>query len=326
MSSQPSTDDTATREFPWGNARRFYSHADAMKAQFGGRVQKVSIMADFTCPNRDGSLGYGGCTFCNNESFTPSYTKKYPQITDQIDHGLEFLKRRYPRVAKYVAYFQAYTNTYGELEKLKSTYAEALAHPDIDGLVIGTRPDCVNDELLDYFEELAKEKLLVVEYGVESCHNSTLQLVHRGHSFEDSVAAIEKSAGRGFHVGAHFMFGLPGESRWEMLQQVDKINQLPIDSVKFHQLQIVKGSIMAHQYEADPDAFELFEKDEYINFIIQVLERLRPDLEVQRLSSESPPTIRIAPDWGNARIHEIMLEIEAEMEKRDTYQGRLYQA
>ncbi|MCK5782740.1 MAG: TIGR01212 family radical SAM protein [Flavobacteriales bacterium] len=308
----------------WGDTKRFNSQSARLKEKFGGRVQKVSISADFTCPNRDGSLGKGGCTFCNNDSFTPSYTRISTSITEQLNAGLKFQKKRYKRTAMFVGYFQSYTNTYGSLDKIKNIYDEALSHPDIKGLVIGTRPDVTTDEQLDYLEELAKEYYIDLEFGIESTNDSILESINRGHDYASSVDAINRATGRGFDVGGHMILGLPGESRQEILNQVHEINKLPLDTIKFHQLLIVKNTAMAKQYGETPEIFDLFSKDEYIDFVIDFLERLRPDMTVQRLTSEAPPAIKIAPDWGLLRIGPIQQLIEDRMEERDTWQGRLF--
>lgn len=303
--------------------KRYYAYTTYLKKKYGGRVQKVSLNASFTCPNRDGSIGRGGCTFCNNDSFTPSYLAKTNGITEQLDIGLRFLERRYPKTKRFVGYFQAYSNTYGTLDYLKEVYAEALAHPSISGLVIGTRPDCVTDEQLDYLQELAKEHMIVLEYGIESCYDDILEQINRGHTFACTQDAIHRSVGRGFHVGGHMLFGLPGEGRERTLAQAEMLSALPLDSVKFHQLQIVKGTIMAHQYKQDNTAFELFGTDEYIDFVVSFLERLRPDIAIQRFSSEVPPSLKIAPDWGY-RLDEIQKMVEQRLIERNTWQGRLY--
>ncbi|GAA4829062.1 TIGR01212 family radical SAM protein [Algivirga pacifica] len=309
--------------YAWGHSKRYNSQSVYLKNTYGGRVQKVSIAADFTCPNRDGSLGWGGCTFCNNESFIPSYTKGLDSITAQLDKGLTFLKKRYKRSAMFVGYFQSYSNTYGSLEKIKEIYQEALAHPDISGLVIGTRPDCITNEQLDYLQELAKTHYIDLEFGIEATQDAVLETINRGHDFATSVDAIHRAAGRGFELGAHMLFGLPNQSREAMLAQVHDINRLPINTIKFHQLQIVKGTIMAKQYKTDPTQFHLFDQEEYIEFVIDFMERLRPDITVQRLFSEAPPSIKIAPHWGNARMDVLQQKVEERMEERDTWQGKL---
>ena len=198
------------RKYYWGHARRFNAYSEYFRQQFGGRVQKLSIDAGFTCPNRDGTKGRGGCSFCNNNAFNPSYCQPVKSITQQITEGIGFHQKRYPRTIGYLAYFQAYSNTYESLEVLRSRYSEALGRPEVKGLVIGTRPDTVTGEILDYIASLGRDHYVIIEYGLESCYNSTLERVNRGHSFEDSLRAIEMTSSRGIRQGAHFIIGLPG--------------------------------------------------------------------------------------------------------------------
>lgn len=313
-----------TLDFPYAEAwdgKRYHSYIIDLKKTYGGRIQKVSIHADFTCPNRDGNLGRGGCTFCNNDSFTPAYLTNQRSISKQLDTGLSFLKKRYRKVQKFVGYFQAYTNTYGSLSEIKKVYEEALQHPEIDGLVIGTRPDCLSEALLDYLQELAEKYIIVLELGIESCYNDTLKHINRGHTFEQTKKALEMASGRGFHIGGHLMFGFPTDSRKRMLEQVEIINALPLDSIKFHQLQIVKGTVMAHQYKQSPEQFNMFESEEYINFLVRFIERLRPDLSIQRFSSEAPSHLKIAPNW-NLRADQIQQKIEKALFENNTWQGK----
>jgi radical SAM protein (TIGR01212 family) len=311
-------------KFPWGNTRRFHSLADYYKQRYGSRLQKVSAHAGFTCPNRDGSKGTGGCTFCNNKGFNPSYCHDEDSISIQLEKGLRFLKRRYPRAQHFLAYFQAYSNTYGEIELLKERYDQALKNPEISGLSIGTRPDCVNDETLDYLAELARKYIISVEYGVESCYDDTLLRINRGHTFSDSVDAIKRTAERGLHTGIHLIIGLPGESREQMLEQSQIISQLPIHSVKFHQLQIVKDTQMALEYASNPDVFDFFEPDEYIDIMVKFLEQLRPDIAVERFAGEVPPQYNLRKSWQGLRSDQMLLMIEKELEKRDSWQGKYY--
>lgn len=307
--------------YPWGNIRRFNAWSDRAREKFGTRLQKLTINAGLSCPNRDGTLSRGGCTFCNNEGFNPSYCDPKKTIKQQIDQGLNFIKNRYPRAKRYVAYFQAYSNTHAPLSHLRSLYEEALQHPEISGLVIGTRPDCVDDEKLDYLEKLSKTHFIKIEYGVESCYNETLQRINRGHTFEASVKAIEATAERGIFNGIHLIFGLPGESRRMMLEQVALINKLPIHTIKFHQLQIVKNTVMAQEYAACPERFNLFDIAEYVDFVISFIERLRPDVAIDRLSGEVPPRLIAGKRWENIRSDGVIGLIEKELEKRNTYQG-----
>jgi radical SAM protein (TIGR01212 family) len=310
---------------PFGTKHRYNTYADYFKRTFGERVQKISVDAGFTCPNRDGTLARGGCTYCNNKAFNPSYCDPQKPVAQQVAEGIEFHKVRYRRASRYLVYFQPYSNTYAPLEKLKTLYEEALAQEGVSGLVIGTRPDCVDDEKLDYLKKLSEENYIMVEYGVESIYNTTLQRINRQHTFEQSVEAIEKTAGRGLHVGAHFIFGLPGETHQQMLDSVKTVSQLPLTTIKFHQLQIVTGTAMAHDYQKHPQDYPLFSLEEYVDFIIRYTERLHPGFIIERFAGEVPPRFLAGPGWGNIRNDQINLLIEKEMEKRNTWQGKYFQ-
>ena len=266
-----------------------------LREQFPFKVQKISINAGFTCPNRDGRVGRGGCIYCNNQTFNPTYCDKQKNVTEQLEDGKRFFARKYPDM-KYLAYFQAYTNTYGTNLHLKALYEEALAVEDVVGLVIGTRPDCINDDLLDYFEELNQRTFLIVEYGVETCNDATLRLINRGHDFDCAKQAIERTASRGIRVGAHIILGLPGEDKNESLRQAPIISSLPLTTLKIHQMQIIRGTKLAKMYEEHP--FHLYSVDEYIHLISEYISRLRADLILERFVSQSPPELLIAPKWG----------------------------
>lgn len=315
-----------TKIYPWGDVRRYNSYSGYFKRQFGGRVQKLSIDAGFTCPNRDGTVGVGGCTYCNNDAFNPSYCNPNKSITQQIDEGIEFHAVRYRRAERYLAYFQAFSNTYAPLDKLKKLYEEALAHPKVIGLVIGTRPDCVDEEKLDYLQYISNKYYINLEYGIESCYNKTLALINRGHTFEQSVWAIEQTHRRGIQIGAHLIFGLPGETREQMLAEADAISQLPLHSIKFHQLQIIKGTTMEKQYKNTPEMFNLFIMDDYFNFLADFIERLNPNFVIERFTGEAPPRFLALPTWGNLRTDQLMIEFEKILEKRDTWQGKMFKA
>ena len=304
--------------------RRYNSQSDYIKEKYGVRLQKLVVDAGFTCPNRDGSKGRGGCTFCDNNAFHPNYSTPDKSISQQLQEGIEFHRGRYSRAGGYLAYFQPYSNTYAPLEKLKALYEEALDYPEVKGIVIGTRPDCVDEAVLDYLAGLSKEHIVIVEYGIESCYDATLQHINRGHSWEDAVRAVEMTAGRGIATGAHFIFGLPGESRTMMLALADKINALKIDSVKFHQLQIIKGTKMEEEFSLHPERFETFKLEGYIDFFVDFLERLRPDLVIERFAGEVPPRFVNSTPWGLVRNAELNRMLEARLEKRETFQGRLY--
>lgn len=270
-----------------------YSHW--IREQFPFRVQKISVDAAFSCPNRDGHLSLGGCTFCDNKTFNPSYCDRGKSITQQLEEGKAFFAKKYPEM-KYLAYFQAYSNTYAPLEELKRKYEEALAVDDVVGLVIGTRPDCVSDEALDYLQQLNQRTFLIVEYGIESANDNTLRRINRGHTFDCSRQAIIKAHQRGIITCGHIILGLPGEDEEEMLHQASTISQLPLDILKLHQLQIIKGTPLAKEYEAHP--FHVFSAEEYVNLVIRYVSQLRNDLVLERFVSQSPPNMVIAPKWG----------------------------
>jgi len=310
--------------FPWGHERRFNAYSSYFRKIFGGRVQKLSIDAGFTCPNRDGTAGTGGCTYCNNAAFSPSYCNPQTSISGQIEKGMRFHSKRYRKSVAYLAYFQSYTNTWAALDELKNKYEEALRYPGIAGLVIGTRPDCVSDELLDYLAGLSDDNYIAIEYGVESCYDRSLARINRGHDFDCAVSAIKRTAARGINTGAHFIFGLPGETREDMMNEAPVISALPLTTVKFHQLQIIEGTVMEHEYKKSPADFNLFTWDEYREFFIKFLERLRPGIIVERFTGESRQGMIKNPGWGNLRSDEMLRLFEQRMEELDTWQGRLY--
>lgn len=283
------------------------------------KVQKISLNAGCTCPNRDGLKGIGGCTYCNNQSFSPGYTSKLRDITDQLTDGIAFFTHKYPSM-HYLAYFQSYTNTYGDRERLITQYEEALAHPGVEGLIIGTRPDCVDDALLDYFARLNETKMVYLEYGVESTLDTTLELINRGHSYEDSRTAIIATAERGIPVGAHLIMGLPGEDRSDFLRHVSEFNTLPLTSLKLHQLQILRGTRMAHEFVQNPDFVHLFTADEYVEMVATLLAHLRPDIYVDRFVSQSPADMLIAPKW-QLKNYEFTHKVLAYMTQNGITQG-----
>lgn len=260
------------------------------------KVQKISINAGFTCPNRDGKKGKGGCTYCNNSSFTPEYTQSLGSVTEQLEEGIRFFSYKYPEM-KYLAYFQSYTNTYGEIDHLKALYEEALAVPGVVGIIIGTRPDCVSQELLGYLEDLNKHTFLFMEYGVESTKEQTLESINRGHTYAQSAEMITDTSSRGIPVGAHLIIGLPHEERNDYLEHISKLSKLPLTSIKLHQLQILKGTIMGSQFTKDPSSFRLMTADEYIEVVCELLANCRPDLYIDRFVSQSPSELLIAPKW-----------------------------
>ena len=270
---------------------------DFLNTIFPFKVQKISINAGFTCPNRDGSKGWGGCTYCNNQTFSPQYTVNEKPVGQQLEEGIRFFSRKYPQM-KYIAYFQSYTNTYDSLENLLAKYYEALNYPDIVGLIIATRPDCVPDKLLDELEKISQSRFLLIEYGIESTCNETLQLINRGHTYEEAVDAINRTAGRKIYTGVHLILGLPGESREMILSHADKISSLPVTTVKLHQLQLIRNTQMARQVEENPEIFYNYSVDEYVDLCLDFMDRLNPDFIIDRFVSQSPKDLLIAPAWG----------------------------
>ena len=316
----------AQHAFPWGHDRRYNSYAEYFRKEFGQRVQKISVDAGFTCPNRDGTAGQGGCTYCNNDAFNPSYCSPTKTLLQQLNEGAEFHRVRYRRATNYLAYFQAYSNTYAPLAKLKQMYDEALSFPGVVGLVIGTRPDCIDNEKLDYFAKLAETHYIILEYGIESCYDRTLSRINRGHNFEQARETIRQTALYGIRTGAHIIFGLPGESESEMMAEAEILSRLPLNNIKFHQLQIVKNTAMAAEYEFKPEDFIHFTLGDYIDFIIRFVEKLNPGFVIERFSGEVPPRFLVGPGWGLSRTDQVNVKIEKEMEKRDTWQGKFFHA
>jgi uncharacterized protein len=299
---------------------RYLNYNQVIKSEFTERVQKISINAGFTCPNRDGSKGKGGCTYCNNLTFSPEYCRPSRTVSQQVRAGITFFDHKY-NGQYYLAYFQSYTNTYDSIDKLKRIYEEALAYPNVVGLVVGTRPDCVSDELLDYFAELSKRYYVMIEYGVESTNDETLEFINRGHDYACAVQAIENTAKRGIKTGAHIILGLPRESRETILGHAAQLSQLPIDTLKIHQLQIVRGTEMAAQLNERPEWFNLYTIDEYIDLAIDFLELLNPKIAIERFVSQSPKEFLIEPQWG-LKNFEFLDRIEKRLEERDTWQGK----
>ena len=310
--------------YPWGDERRFNSYAAYFRRTFGHRMQKVTINAGFTCPNRDGKISTGGCTFCDNAAFTPSYCDSTKSITQQIDEGVEFHRRRYRTAEQYLAYFQSFSNTYAPLERLRECYDEALSHPAVAGIVVGTRPDCVDEEKLDYFAELARRKYVAIEYGVESCYDATLRRINRGHDFATARRAIEMTAERGIHCGAHFILGLPVESDQMLIEQVEQINSLPLTTVKFHQLQLFRGTALAREWDEHPERFRFWSIEEYIDLFVEILRRLRPDIVVERFAGEAPPRYHHTKGWGLVRNEQLLAMLDKRLEERGVHQGEIF--
>lgn len=300
--------------------KRYREFGDFLRERFPFKAQKIAINAGFTCPNRDGSKGRGGCTYCNNQTFNPGYCQTDKSVADQLAEGVRFFSRKYPEM-RYLAYFQAYTSTYGEQERLERLYEEALSYPGVVGLVIGTRPDCVPDRLLDYLARLSERVLVLVEYGVESTLDRTLRRINRGHDFAEAEEAIRRTAARGIAVGAHLILGLPGESRDEILGHADRLSDLPLTTLKLHQLQLIRHTRMALEFERQPEDFHLFTVDEYIDLAIDFIERLDPAIALERFVSQSPKELLIAPDWG-LKNYEFTARVNRRLAERDSWQGK----
>ena len=300
--------------------KRYREFGDFLRERFPFKAQKIAINAGFTCPNRDGSKGRGGCTYCNNQTFNPGYCQTDKSVTDQLAEGVRFFSRKYPEM-RYLAYFQAYTSTYGEQERLERLYEEALGYPGVVGLVIGTRPDCMPDRLLDYLARLSERVLVLVEYGVESTLDRTLRRINRGHDFAEAEEAIRRTAARGIAVGAHLILGLPGESRDEILGHADRLSELPLTTLKLHQLQLIRHTRMALEFERQPEDFHLFTVDEYIDLAIDFIERLDPAIALERFVSQSPKELLIAPDWG-LKNYEFTARVNRRLAERDSWQGK----
>ena len=302
------------------NTPHYNDYGTWIRRQFPYRVQKISIDAGFTCPNRDGRISTGGCIYCDNRTFNPSYCQRRHSVTQQLEEGKRFFAHKYPDM-KYLAYFQAFTNTYAPLSQLKALYEEALQVDDIVGIVIGTRPDCVSDELLDYLAELNQRTFVLVEYGIESANNDTLLRINRGHSFEQSQEAIQRTHQRGLLTGAHIILGLPGEDAAESLRQASIISCLPIDILKIHQMQIIRGTRLAEEFPANP--FHIYTVDEYIQLIAEYIQRLRPDLILERFVSQSPKELLIAPHWG-LKNYEFTNLLVNYLKQNKIYQGQFF--
>ena len=300
--------------------KRYLNYNQVLKSEFSERIQKISINAGFTCPNRDGSKGTGGCTYCNNQTFSPEYCQSSKSVGQQIEEGIAFFHHKY-QSQLYLAYFQSYTNTYDSTDKLKAIYEEALSYPNVVGIVVGTRPDCVNDELLDYFAGLSTQYYVMIEYGIESTNDETLAFINRGHDYACAENAIRETAKKGIRTGAHIILGLPNETSKTILSHADRLSELPLNCLKIHQLQLVRGTKMAHQYMEHPEWFHLYSAEEYIDLAIDFMERLNPEIAIERFVSQSPKELLIAPTWG-LKNFEFTDKIEKRLKERDSWQGK----
>ena len=298
--------------------RHYNAFGRHMQDLFNTRVCKVNVDAGFTCPNRDGSVASGGCIYCNNDSFRPLACTSAYSVRKQIEKGIPYLRSRYD-AEKFIVYFQPYTNTYANVETLEKLYLEALDNPEVVGLAIGTRPDCIDEEKIELLEKLARDYFILVEYGLQSIYNKTLKFINRGHSYECFQNALNITAGRGIRIGAHIILGFPTEKRDEMLKMADELSTLPIEFLKVHQLQVVKGTALEDIYAMKP--FAMFGYQEWIEMLADFLERLSPDIVLQRLFAAAPDSILIAPIWNKTRS-ELLRDLDVYMEKNGSYQGK----
>ncbi len=301
-------------------AKRYNDFGTWLRSHFPFKVQKIAVDAGFTCPNRDGTLSSGGCTFCDNTTFNPKYCSPRKSITEQLEEGKDFFARKYPEM-KFLAYFQAYSNTYGTPETLMHRYEEALSVDGVEGIVIGTRPDCAGDDVLDCLEQLSRRTFVIVEYGIESTNDATLRRINRGHDFSCARRAIEATAMRGITVGAHVILGLPGENADDSLRQAAEVSSLPINILKIHQLQVIKGTRLAREYTAAP--FPLYTPEEYVRLLTAYIQRLRHDIILDRFTAQAPANMILAPHWG-LKNHEFADMLDKHMRLTGAYQGQLY--
>lgn len=298
--------------------QRYNSFGSYIKKKFGTTVYKVNVDAGFTCPNRDGTIGTTGCIYCNNDSFRPSSCKPTLSLSEQIRNGITHIRKRY-KAEKFLVYFQPYTNTYAPVDELEHLYKEALSEPSIVGLAIGTRPDTVDEEKIMLLEELAKRYFILIEYGMQSIYDRTLEFINRGHDYNTFLKALDMTKDRGIFIGVHVIVGFPTESKEEMLFMADEVSHLPIDFLKIHQLQVVKDTPLEIIYRENP--FHGFDYEEYLDFVSEFIGRLSPKIVLQRLFATAPDNILIAPRWAKSR-QEILRDIGKRLELRDIYQGK----
>jgi radical SAM protein (TIGR01212 family) len=306
-------------KLPWND------YSSYIKRIFGIRVQKISIDAGFTCPNRDGKISRGACFYCTNESFSPFYCTPKLSVTEQLQKGIEFFSKKY-KTQKYLAYFQSYTNTYGKVEDLKKLYLEALAVEGVIGLVIATRPDCIDEEIMKMLKEISKDKYLSIEYGAESTKNETLNFINRGHSWEQTIKAVELANNFQINCGLHFIIGLPGEDKTDFLNHAKKISKLNIQTLKIHQMQVLKKTKLADVYKESPELFYNLNLENYLDLMAEFLGFLNPNIVVERFTSESPKEMIIYPNWQGKKNFEISHMLEKKMKERKITQGMFFEA
>ena len=298
--------------------RRYTSFGAYMKKRFGSTVYKVNVDAGFTCPNRDGTVGVSGCIYCNNDSFRPSSCRPTLTVSEQVQNGIAYVKKRY-KSEKFLVYFQPYTNTYAPVDELEGLYKEALSDPSVIGLAIGTRPDAVDAEKIALIQSLAEKYFILVEYGMQSMYDKSLEFINRGHNYNAFLKALEMTRDRGIFIGTHIIVGFPTETREETMSMSEELSSIPVEFLKIHQLQVIKDTPLEVMHKNNP--FHVFGYEEYLDFVTGFIERLSPRIVIQRLFATAPDSILIAPQWGKNR-QEILRDIEKRLEARDTYQGK----
>ncbi len=307
---------------PFQRGSRYNGYGPFLRERFGCRVYKVIVDAGFTCPNRDGTVAIGGCTYCNNDSFRPESVRRLSPVREQVAQGIEYLRRRY-RAEKFIVYFQPFTNTHAPLDRLVPLYEQALDHPDVVGLSIGTRPDCVDEAKISWFENVARACFLTLEYGLESIYDETLVRINRGHDYRCWLRAVEQTRGRGIWLCTHLILGFPWESNEQMLAMAEAISDLGIDFLKLHHLHVVRHTSMGKEYLTKP--FPLLEYQEYLDLVVSFLERLNPAIRIERLFGLAPENQLLGPCWRKTKA-ETQYDIERTLADRDTWQGRLYRS
>ncbi|MBO4489036.1 MAG: TIGR01212 family radical SAM protein [Bacteroidales bacterium] len=307
--------------YPWGGKEPFYTYHQYLDNTFGCQIRKIPVDAGFTCPNRDGTCGRGGCTFCLNEAFAPRYCHAAKPVTQQVAEGIDFHRKRRKSIDEIFVYFQSFSNTYASEERLRALYEEAAAFPDVRGLIIATRPDCLNEKILDLLCELQHRLHLCVEIGIESLHDETLACVNRGHDVACTLQSISALTQRGIPTCGHLIFGLPGETPETWLQDISIINSLSLTTLKLHQLQILKGTAIAQEFATQPEVFHTFSAEGYMEFLADYLERLSPDIAIERMANEVPPRFLARPSWQGLRHHDIIEGVTRTLRERGTWQG-----
>jgi uncharacterized protein len=312
--------------YPWMHKRRFNAYPEYLNRIFGEKVRKLPVDAGFSCPNRDGTIGTGGCTFCNNKAFSPSYGTLRVNLAEQVQQSIHFQKARGVKATSWLVYLQSYSNTYMKIAELKRIYLQALSQPGVKGLVIATRPDCIDEDKLDLLQGLSKKYYIEVEYGIESCNDEVLKAVKRGHTYAQSVEAIEGTAAMGIKTGAHLIVGLPGDNPDYFPETASLISKLPLTTLKVHQLQIIRDTPLETSYHQNPDSTELLTLANYIETLIDFVERLHPSIVLERIAAEVPPRFLAVKVWNNTHYDEVIRLFEKRLEERDTWQGKLYQS